>query len=95
MGFLIVFWLFSVVLSVFCGVIDNRIDSYSFADGTCNLPDALVKEIEGYQPIVNKIVKKAVDGDFAGKTWERLVIFIILQFLHNFISSDSDDRSDY
>jgi carboxypeptidase Q len=56
---------------VICGVIDNRIDSFAYADGSCNLPENLVKEIRSYQPIVDKIIDKAVNGDFAGKTWDR------------------------
>ncbi|XP_055610816.1 carboxypeptidase Q-like [Uranotaenia lowii] len=51
------------------GVIDNHVDQLG-AD--CQLPDALVQEIKGYQPIVNKIVGRIVDGEFAGKTWDSL-----------------------
>ncbi|KAL1402905.1 hypothetical protein pipiens_001810 [Culex pipiens pipiens] len=55
----------SILLGTDAGVLDNRIDQ-------CNLPDALVQEIRGYQPIVNKIVQRIVGGEFAGKTWESL-----------------------
>ncbi|KAL1402507.1 hypothetical protein pipiens_006063 [Culex pipiens pipiens] len=48
------------------GILDNRIDP------VCDLPDKLVREIEGYQPIVNAIVSRIFEGDFAGKTWESL-----------------------
>uniref|UniRef100_A0A8D8NHX2 Carboxypeptidase Q n=2 Tax=Culex pipiens TaxID=7175 RepID=A0A8D8NHX2_CULPI len=54
-----------LLLGTNAGVLDNRIDQ-------CNLPDALVQEIRGYQPIVNKIVQRIVGGEFAGKTWESL-----------------------
>ncbi|KFB43754.1 AGAP001264-PA-like protein [Anopheles sinensis] len=55
------------------GVADNRVDSYSSQnDGSCTLPDALLQEIRGYQPIVNKIVDKIVNGEFSGRTWDSL-----------------------
>uniref|UniRef100_A0A182NQN4 Carboxypeptidase Q n=1 Tax=Anopheles dirus TaxID=7168 RepID=A0A182NQN4_9DIPT len=55
------------------GVTDNRVDTFGKRnDGSCDLPDSLLKEIHGYQPIVNKIVNKIVNGEFAGRTWDSL-----------------------
>ncbi|XP_049536295.1 carboxypeptidase Q-like [Anopheles darlingi] len=55
------------------GIVDNRIDRFGKdSNGVCQLPDALVAEIRGYQPIVNKIVDKIVNGKFAGQTWNDL-----------------------
>lgn len=33
----------------------------------------LIEEIQSYQPIVNKIVAKAINSEFSGSTWNRLV----------------------
>uniref|UniRef100_U5EIF5 Carboxypeptidase Q n=1 Tax=Corethrella appendiculata TaxID=1370023 RepID=U5EIF5_9DIPT len=64
--------IFSIITNcVNSGIIDNRIDSFADAKGNCNIPSSLVEEIKGYQPIVNKIVKRALSS-FAGKTWESL-----------------------
>uniref|UniRef100_A0A182M9U7 Carboxypeptidase Q n=1 Tax=Anopheles culicifacies TaxID=139723 RepID=A0A182M9U7_9DIPT len=55
------------------GVADNRIDTFGkLHDGSCDLPEALLKEIQGYQPIVNKIADKIVNGEYAGRTWDSL-----------------------
>ncbi|XP_055637461.1 carboxypeptidase Q-like [Toxorhynchites rutilus septentrionalis] len=65
-----------LVLRASAGVLDNRVDQYGSdaAKGvdSCTVPDSLVQEIKGYQPIVNKIVSKIVGGEFAGKTWDSL-----------------------
>lgn len=34
------------------------------------------REIDNYQPIVNKIVNKAINGSFKGKTWMELSNFV-------------------
>lgn len=71
---LFVICLFFVSLSL-GGVIDNEIENFAFeANGRtgCSLPDNLVKEIAGYQPIVNKIIDQIVNGKFKGKTWDQL-----------------------
>jgi carboxypeptidase Q len=70
---LFVFCLFFV--NSFAGIIDNEIENFAFEENgkaVCNLPDSLVKEIAGYQPIVNKIIEQIVNGKFKGKTWEQL-----------------------
>lgn len=57
------------------GVIDNEIENFAFETNGrtgCSLPDNLVKEIAGYQPIVNKIIDQIVNGKFKGKTWDQL-----------------------
>lgn len=73
---LIVVLLALLVFQASAGVLDNRIDQYGkdAAKGVsaCTLPDSLIQEIKAYQPIVNKIVSKIVDGEFAGKTWDSL-----------------------
>ncbi|XP_019559218.3 carboxypeptidase Q-like [Aedes albopictus] len=67
-----------LAVQVLAGVLDNRVDQYSFGGGgdngaeSCKLPDSLIREIEGYQPIVDKIIGKIVDGEFAGQTWQSL-----------------------
>ncbi|XP_062565090.1 uncharacterized protein LOC134227540 [Armigeres subalbatus] len=66
-----------LALQVLAGVLDNRVDQYAFSGrsddgGSCKLPDNLIQEIKGYQPIVDKIITKIVDGEFAGQTWQSL-----------------------
>lgn len=59
-----------------CGIIDNQIDQFAFkieaSDDICNLPDALIKEIAGYQKVVDNIVDAILNGKFKGKTWNAL-----------------------
>ncbi|XP_058454862.1 carboxypeptidase Q-like [Malaya genurostris] len=38
----------------------------------CKLDEGLIREIRGYQPVVDKIIYEIVSGRFAGKTWESL-----------------------
>lgn len=59
-----------LVAYVSAGVLDNRIDQN--VAGECTLPDNLIQEIKGYQPIVNKIVNRVLNGEFSGKTWQSL-----------------------
>jgi hypothetical protein len=37
----------------------------------CLLPESLVSEIASYQPIVNRIIEAAVDGEYSGTSWQR------------------------
>ncbi|XP_070506920.1 carboxypeptidase Q-like [Chironomus tepperi] len=64
------------IKSALLGVIDNSIEHYSYqsetGDAVCHLPDNLVKEIAGYQDIVNKIIDEITNGRFKGKTWDSL-----------------------
>jgi hypothetical protein len=63
-----------VILQVYtasCSVLDNRVEEFQASDGSCNLPAELTSEISQYQPIVDQIVSNIVNGQFAGKTWER------------------------
>lgn len=43
------------------------------ADGKCSLKPELIAEIQSYQSVVDKIAHEAVNGSFAGNTWERFV----------------------
>lgn len=66
-----------LALQVLGGVLDNRVDQYALSvnsndGGSCNLPDSLIQEIKGYQPIVDKIINRIVSGEFAGQTWQSL-----------------------
>lgn len=45
-------------------------------DANCELPENLIKEIESYQPIVNKILSTAINGSFKGVTWQELSNFV-------------------
>ncbi|XP_053690764.1 carboxypeptidase Q-like [Sabethes cyaneus] len=65
------FFALLVVPEVRAGVLDNRIDQFQLGE-SCNLSDNLLQEIKGYQSIVNKIISRIVDGEFAGQTWESL-----------------------
>ncbi|XP_055546818.1 carboxypeptidase Q-like [Wyeomyia smithii] len=75
-GSLVLFLGFLVLVKVQAGVLDNRIDQFeldeSAGEESCNLPDDLRQEIKGYQSIVNKIIGRIVDGEFAGQTWNSL-----------------------
>lgn len=44
---------------------------YSDSLGNCLVPDTLLEEIEHYKPIVERIVKEIVFGQYAGDTWLR------------------------
>ena len=73
----ILFILISLFInSALLGIIDNSIEHYSFqsesGEAVCHLPDNLVKEIAGYQDIVNKIIDEITNGRFKGKTWDSL-----------------------
>lgn len=43
-------------------------------DTTCDLPQALKEEIQGYKPVVNQIIDAIVNGEFKGDTYKRFVI---------------------
>lgn len=58
------------------GVIDNRIEKYVDSNGNCALPPKLLDEIKSYQPIVNKIAKEILNGNYTGDTWNSLSEFI-------------------
>lgn len=63
--------IFTIIADVsWSSVIDNRVDKYVYR-GECHLPEALQKEIQGYQPVVNTIVDKILGGKFAGDTYNR------------------------
>uniref|UniRef100_A0A1L8E2C3 Carboxypeptidase Q n=2 Tax=Nyssomyia neivai TaxID=330878 RepID=A0A1L8E2C3_9DIPT len=65
-------WIFLLLLVIASGsVIDNRVD-----EEWCSLPPELRKEIHSYGPIVEKIIRKIVDGEFKGETWRSLGIFV-------------------
>lgn len=72
---LFIFCSFSIH-SVLNGVIDNVIEQYSIPSysgkNVCHLPDNLIKEIAGYQDVVNKIIDQVTNGPFKGKTWDSL-----------------------
>ncbi|XP_058825600.1 carboxypeptidase Q-like [Topomyia yanbarensis] len=64
---------------VTASLVDNRIDQFELdrsGINSCNLPDGLLQEIKGYQPIVNKIISRIVDGEFAGITWDSLSLLV-------------------
>lgn len=62
--------IFSLLLCVKTSIIDNKID------GKCDLPPSLVKEINSYGPIVNKIVNSVTNGVHKGKTYSELSDFV-------------------
>lgn len=58
------------------GVIDNRIEKFVDANGNCALSPKLLNEIQSYQPVVNKITKEILNGNYTGNTWNSLAEFI-------------------
>lgn len=80
---IIVFFLLVLCANQFveCAVINNRIDQYIDENGNCNLPQGLITEIQGYQPVVNIIVNAIVNGPYKGdtfKTYASLFYFLLL-----------------
>ncbi|CAG5075773.1 Similar to cpq: Carboxypeptidase Q (Xenopus laevis) [Cotesia congregata] len=55
-------------------VVERLSDSSDSCDGVLS-PD-LIKEIDSYQPIVDRIVNEATNGSFKGRTWRDLSDFV-------------------
>ncbi|XP_037915670.1 carboxypeptidase Q-like isoform X2 [Hermetia illucens] len=87
--------IFTIIADVsWSSVIDNRVDKYVYR-GECHLPEALQKEIQGYQPVVNTIVDKILGGKFAGDTYNSL-LEMTDKFGHRLAGSQSlEDSIDY
>jgi carboxypeptidase Q len=68
-------FIFSIISLVVSSVINNEIDQFVIerdGESECNLPDTLIKEIAGYQEIVDKIINEITNGKYEGKTWDSL-----------------------
>uniref|UniRef100_A0A1B0CNJ5 Carboxypeptidase Q n=1 Tax=Lutzomyia longipalpis TaxID=7200 RepID=A0A1B0CNJ5_LUTLO len=63
-----------LIVGINGSVLDNRVDDL-WSD-ECSLPPGLRKEILSYQPVVEKIIRKVVGGDFKGETWQSLGKFV-------------------
>lgn len=66
--------------SLFNSLFSDELVDFSI-DDTCNLPTSLKNEIRAYQPIVDRIVNFAVDGEFSGSTWNRFVLRFVNLFV--------------
>lgn len=74
-----------LVSHVQSGVLNNEIDQEFHSESAekdenpkiprgsnkCEISDKLAKEIAGYQPVVNKIVKEILSGKYKGQVWTR------------------------
>lgn len=45
-------------------------------EDTCQLPKALIEEIDSYAPVVQRIINEAMHGSFKGTTWQDLADFV-------------------
>lgn len=52
-------------------LIDSSFSNENANDAKCSLSQDLIEEIKSYQPIVDKIVAYAVNGEYSGSTWKR------------------------
>ncbi|XP_012283500.1 carboxypeptidase Q [Orussus abietinus] len=64
------FIIFLIYVGFFINVYNGHVDC------ECNLPRQLIKEIQSYSPIVNKIINATIAGKFKGKTWKELALFV-------------------
>ncbi|XP_067011004.2 carboxypeptidase Q isoform X2 [Anabrus simplex] len=56
-------------------IIHNEIDTSS-AECTGAVAPVMRKEIQGYSPVVNKIIRSVINGRFKGRTWKSLAYFV-------------------
>lgn len=62
---------FSIILILLVAVCNLQL-----AKSQCNLVPTLIDEIRNYQPVVNQIINKVVNGDFKGKLFNDTAEFV-------------------
>ena len=60
---------------VFSILLFNQSFVFSTNELKCDLDENLVKEIKGYQRIIDKILDYTINGEFKGKTFEDVAVF--------------------
>lgn len=60
----IIFFVFLINVSNFC------------SHAQCSLSSTVIQEIKNYEPVVNTIIKKVLNGDFKGKLYNDTALFV-------------------
>ena len=74
------------------GIPKDELFSNAIPQQECRLPPDLIREIDSYKPIVQRIINEATNGVFKGRTWRTLAKFVD-SFGSRIAGSDNLERS--
>lgn len=84
-----------VILFIVSPIIKSDVADNKVEDDSCDLPQALVKEIRAYGPIVDKIVNSLTEGVHKGKVYNELAGFVDKFGARQAATQNLEDSIDY